>query len=112
MLALALTSCKKEVENKDLGEVEVIEVAPPVLEEYGFVLNDFEVIRDTIRSGDIFGKILDTQGITPGKVYEITEKVRETLDPTKLIVGKPYTVLRSKDSARTSQFFIYENDRI
>ncbi len=112
LLALAFTACKKEVENKDLGEVEVIEEVPPVLEEYGFVLNDFEVIRDTIRSGDIFGKILDTQGITPGKVYEITEKVRGTLDPTKLIVGKPYTVLRSRDSARTAQFFIYENDRI
>ncbi|MFO8147462.1 MAG: M23 family metallopeptidase [Bacteroidota bacterium] len=112
LLALAFTACKKEVENKDLGEVKVIEVAPPVLEEYGFVLNDFEVIRDTIRSGDIFGKILDTQGVTPGKVYEITEKVRETLDPTRLIVGKPYTVLRSRDSARTAQFFIYENDRI
>ncbi|MFO7721400.1 MAG: peptidoglycan DD-metalloendopeptidase family protein, partial [Gillisia sp.] len=55
---------------------------------------------------------LDTQGVTPGKVYEITEKVRETLDPTRLIVGKPYTVLRSRDSARTAQFFIYENDRI
>ena len=112
LLALAFTACTKEVENKDLGKVEVIEEVPPVLEEYGFVLNDFEVIRDTIRNGDIFGKILDTQGITPGKVYEITEKVRGTLDPTKLIVGKPYTVLRSRDSARTAQFFIYENDRI
>lgn len=112
MFAIAFTSCKKEVENKDIVKVEVIEEEPPVLEEYGFVLNDYEVIRDTIRSGDIFGKILDTHGVDPGKVYEITQQVRETLNPTKLVLGKPYVILKAKDSAKTAQFFIYENDRI
>lgn len=111
MLAIAFASCNQEVKKEEIVEAEVIE-EPPVVEEYGFVLNDYEVIRDTIRSGDIFGKILDTHGVDPGKVYEITEHVRKTLDPTKLVLGKPYVILKAKDSAKTAQFFIYENDRI
>lgn len=111
MLAIAFASCKQEVEKEEIVEAEVIE-EPPVLEEYGFVLNDYEVIRDTIRSGDIFGKILDTHGVDPGRVYEITQQVRETLNPTKLVLGKPYVILKAKDSAKTAQFFIYEDDRI
>lgn len=112
LVALALIACKNDVEIEETGKVEIVKKAPPVEKEYGFALNEFEVIRDTIRSGDIFGSILDEHGINPAKVYEITQKVRNTLDPTRLIVGKPFVVLKAKDSASTPQFFIYENDRI
>ena len=112
LFAFAFTACKKDVENKDTGKAEIVKKAPSIEKEYGFVLNEYEVVRDTIRSGDIFGSILDEHGIDPAKVYEITEKVRNTLDPTRLIVGKPFVILKAKDSANTPQFFIYENDRI
>ena len=30
----------------------------------------------------------------------------------RIKIGKPYVILKSKDTAKTTQFFIYENDRI
>jgi murein DD-endopeptidase MepM/ murein hydrolase activator NlpD len=108
---MAFTACNEEIEQKDLSEVIVVE-KPPILEEYGFVLNDYEIVRDTIRSGDIFGGILGSQGVSGTKVYEIMEQVRGTFDPKKLKIGNPYIILKARDSANTPQFFIYEEDRI
>jgi len=111
LLSMAFTACNEKIEQKDIVEAKVVE-KQPILEEYGFVLNDYEVVRDTIRSGDSFGGIMGVQGVNGTKVFEIMEQVRETLDPTRLKIGKPYVILKARDSANTPQFFIYENDRI
>ncbi|MGB8706231.1 MAG: M23 family peptidase, partial [Gillisia sp.] len=88
-LLLAITACNKDVPEKDVSEVKVVE-KKPVREEYGFVLDDYEVVRDTIRSGDTFGLIMDKQGVSSSKVYEVTQEVNKEFDPTRLVVGKPY----------------------
>ena len=113
LLGLSLTACKQEKQesDKDLAKIEVVEETP-VYEEYGFVLNDYEVERDTIRSGDFFGGIMNKHGLNSTQVHEITEQLGKVFDPTKLVVGKPYVILKARDSAQTPQYFIYENDRI
>ncbi|MGY5850683.1 peptidoglycan DD-metalloendopeptidase family protein [Salegentibacter sp. F14] len=112
LMMLALTACNEDVKdeamNKEMAEVKT----PPVVKEYGFVLNDFEVVVDTISRGDFFGSILDKQGVGPGKVHEISEKVKDTFNPARIIAGKKYIILKDKDSAQTPKFFIYENDKI
>jgi len=112
LLALACLSCNDGVENKDISEVKPKVKKVPVEKEYGFTLNDYDVVRDTIRSGDSFGGILGTQGVSVSKVYDITQGVGENFDPRRLVVGKPYVILKAKDSAKTPEFFIYEDDRI
>jgi len=113
LIVAAFTACKKDDEKKkEISELKVEKVVP-IIEEYGFVLNDYDVVRDTIRSGDSFGELLDNQGVSRSKVYEITEQVsNEAFDPTRLTIGKPYVILKAKDSVGTPQYFIYENDRI
>ncbi|TVZ26176.1 murein DD-endopeptidase MepM/ murein hydrolase activator NlpD [Gillisia sp. Hel_I_86] len=111
-MSVALSACNNDEEAKnEITEVKV-EEAVPVIEEYGFVLHDFEVVRDTIQSGDSFGEILDAHGVSRSKVFEITEQVSETFNPKRLVVGKPYIILKAKDAAQTPEYFIYENDRI
>jgi len=86
-------------------------VQPELVEEYGFVLNDFNVIRDTVQSGDTFGAILDNHGVTPDKVYEVATKFKDSFDVRRMVAGKPYVLLNSKDSLNTTQVFIYEKTR-
>lgn len=112
LAGLALTACKQEQEESpEITEAIVVE-QPPLLEEYGFVLNDYNIVRDTIRSGDFFGGIMTKHGLNNSKVYEITQQVDDNFDPTKLVVGKPYVILKERDSASTPKYFVYENDRI
>jgi murein DD-endopeptidase MepM/ murein hydrolase activator NlpD len=101
---LVFISCK---EKEQITEI-VVEEKPADIYEFGFNLNDFVVKRDTIRSGDSFGAILDRYKIEYPKIFSIAEKARDTFDIRRLQIGKPYTLLCSKDSLERPKCFIYQ----
>ena len=112
MLLGVLSACNGEKGNKDVvAEVETEEAPAPVV-KYGFLLNDYIVVNDTIASGDSFGDILLKHGLDHNQVYQIVEKVRDTLNPRKIKVGQPYAILKARDSVKTPKVFVYENDVI
>ncbi|WP_306351456.1 M23 family metallopeptidase [Flavobacterium sp. '19STA2R22 D10 B1'] len=102
-------SCKNEVEKV---EEEVVVKAPVIVEEFGFTLNDFNVVRDTIASGDTFGKILSENKIDNTNVHLITEKVRDSFNIRMIKAGRPFTLLQSKDAKKDLKVFIYQPDNI
>jgi murein DD-endopeptidase MepM/ murein hydrolase activator NlpD len=79
--------------------------------EFGFKLNDFVVVRDTIKKGDSFGEILERNKIGYPKIFHIAEKAKDTFDIRKLQLGKPYTLLFSKDSLQQPLCFIYQPNK-
>lgn len=113
MLMMALTACNDQPKNEEIADnTKTEKPEPAIISEYGFILNDYEVVRDTIRNGDSFGVILGTHGVKPNKIFEIVNKVRDTLNPRRIVVGKPYVILKGRDSAQTPKAFIYENDLV
>ena len=114
-LALVLASCKDRPSETALPESKpeeplVAELAPRL--EYGFDLREFEVVQDTIRRGDSFGELMLANKVDYPKIAQISEKYRDTFDVRKIRVGKPYMILKSKDTAQAAQGFIYQNDRV
>jgi murein DD-endopeptidase len=110
---LFLTSCKEEKnqqENTEQKIAAVEEKAPEVA--YGFELDDFEVIRDTVRSGDSFGGLMLANNIDYNKVEVLSKKFRDTFDIRRIRVGRPYLILKSRDSLSRPEIFVYENDLI
>ncbi len=106
-LGLCFFGCKDTKEQEQENDfVEVIE--EPETYEFGFKLNDFVVKRDTIRKGDSFGEILGRYHIDYSKIFNITEKTKDTFDVRMLKIGKPYTVLCEKDSLETPKAFVYQ----
>ncbi|WP_175545935.1 M23 family metallopeptidase [Salegentibacter echinorum] len=112
VLMLALVACEDDVKDTAVKE-KVEKVAPePIEKKFGFVLNDFEVVKGVVESGDSFGYLLDQQGVDRGKIYEISQKVKDTFNPARITAGKKYMILKAKDSAKTPQYFVYQNDKI
>jgi len=109
ILLVTLWSCKDKVK----VEVEPIEtfVEPEGIVEFGFKLNDYVVKRDTIKSGDSFGAIMQRNSVGYSKVYNIAEIAKDTFDIRKLQIGKPYTLLCSKDSLEIPNTFIYQPNK-
>ncbi len=107
ILAIFLAACENTKD--DLAEVEVV---VPIIEEYGYILNDFNVIRDTIRAGDTFGAILDANGVSQDKIYEVATKFKDSFDVRRIRVGRPYALLKAKDSTNATQVFIYETNTV
>jgi len=111
LLLVALYACSGEKKNEK--EIVQVEAAAPDPMEFGFHLNDYVVVRDTVRSGDSFGEILGKNHIGYSKIFQIAEKTKDTFDITKLKAGKPYTLLCTKgDSLQRPECFIYQENSI
>tara|TARA_R110002020_G_scaffold63170_2_gene168701 strand:+ start:60617 stop:61891 length:1275 start_codon:yes stop_codon:yes gene_type:complete len=109
---LAIVSCKDErASRKDLVEVATIE-KPVVVKQFGFNLENFTVHHDTVRNGDSFGELMLRNKVDYPKIYRISEDFKDTFDVRRIVVGKPYLILKSKDTSETAQVFIYQNDPI
>ena len=109
IVLITLVSCNSKSEED--RPVEEIYVKQPVVEQFGFKFNDFNVMHDTVRGGDTFGSILDGQNLDTLRVYDIVEKIKDEFDVRSIRVGKPYTILRSKDRYKKLEAFIYQQDR-
>ena len=108
---ITLNACKKEENQKITPEVKKEKVVKPKY-EFGFNLNNFSVLVDTVQSGDSFGKILFENHIGYAKIEEIVQATKDTFNVAKLNVGKRYTVLKTKDSLEKAQYFIYQPNKI
>lgn len=107
---LIFNACKKEP--TQIAETITVEEKPIIIEEFGYILNNYTVIRDTIKSGESFGEILDRHHIEYPAIYKIAEAAKDTFDIRKLRAGKPYTILAKKDSTQQAQVFIYQPNKI
>jgi hypothetical protein len=105
LLIFSLFSCNKSEKKKAV-------LKEPVVVAFGFKLNNFDVVHDTIHDGDTFGSILEKQNLGNLKVHEIVEKVKDTFDVRLMRIDKPYTLLRSKDKSKKILAFIYQPDRL
>ncbi len=112
VIALAFTSCKDEKQTPVIEEELAIVEKPKDTFEFGFNLNDYIVKRDTVKKGDTFGVILERNKVGYPKIFHIAEKAKDTFDIRKLQIGKPYTLLCSKDSLESATCFIYQPNKI
>lgn len=108
----SILSCNKSNDDQDI-EPKNKTVKPIASDsDFGFNYSDFNVVHDTIKSGDTFGTIINKQNIGDRKVYEIVQSVKDTFDVRVIRPNKPYTMLRSKDKTNKLQLFIYQPDAI
>jgi murein DD-endopeptidase MepM/ murein hydrolase activator NlpD len=110
VIAASFLGCKNnnQIEENSHKE-ELAEVIEKDNYEFGFNLNNYIVKRDTIRKGDSFGEILERNNIGYPKIFHIAEKAKDTFDiARRLIPGKPYTLLCTKDSLEVPTTFIYQ----
>ena len=68
---------------------------------FGYDLNNLKVVDKKIKRGDTFGSILENNGIDYPDVYKILEKTKRQVNTRKLVIGKPYKLLYTKDSVLT-----------
>ena len=109
LLVLAFSSCK----NDEIKKEQIpIPKPKPVIYKYGFKVEDYKVVLDTIKSGESFGAILDRHHVDYPKINQIAGSIKDIFDVRRVRAGKPYMILSSKDSLEQAKVFIYKNDKI
>ena len=83
-----------------------------IIKQFGYTLNNYHVVKDTVESGDSFGTILEKNNLFYPQIYNIVQKAKQVYDVRKINIGKPYTILFSKDSLRSPLLFVYQPNLI
>ena len=98
-LIILLSSCSNydvETENSKIIEY-----------KYGYNKDQYIFQEKKIKSGDTFGDILEDVGIDYPEIFEALQTTKGNVDFKKLQIGKPYTLIFSKDSLKTLKAFVY-----
>ena len=111
-ILLIVLSCGKDNQgDTEANSNETILSTPKIIYEFGYKLNDFKVIKDTIKKGESFGIILDRHHVYYPKINAIAKKIKDTFDVRRIRAGIPYMILASKDSLEKAEIFIYKNSK-
>lgn len=108
IISILLISCGEK--KPELIPAEIVK--EKIVKQFGFTLNNYTVKRDTVKSGDSFGSILEDNNLFYPQIYNIVQKAKKVFDVRRINIGKPYSVLFSKDSLKTPQVFIYQPNLI
>jgi len=111
VLLIVLSCGKDNPEEANGGSDKANTATPKIIHEFGYRLNDFKVIRDTIKKGESFGIILDRHHVYYPKINAIAKKIKDTFDTRRIRAGIPYMILASKDSLEKAEVFIYKNSK-
>lgn len=114
LLALTiLVSCGEDKTAKtEYNPPKVSPIEDPVITHFGFNLKEFNVQMDTVKRGDSFGELMIQNKVEYPKIAKLSENFKDTFDVRKIRIGKPYLILKSKDTTERAEIFIYENDPI
>jgi len=118
LITLGFLSCgDNNVEKEEpLNEIKTDTISvKEVAKIYTYPKDEYEVIEDTVAKNDTFGKILTRFNLPYNSIFKITEKIKDSFDVRKIKVGRPFTVLRKKDSLDSlarPKVFIYQQDPV
>ena len=108
LCSLVFFSCKKK--DEVWSEVKTKPISKK--KEFGFTYSDFNVVQDTLKSGDTFGSIIQKQNIGDKKVFELVEQIKDSFDVRSIRNNKPYTLLLSKNKTKELLVFVYQPDAL
>jgi murein DD-endopeptidase MepM/ murein hydrolase activator NlpD len=79
---------------------------------FGFVVDSFSVISNTVRRNQFLGEILSKYRISDQEIHELSVKSKKVFDVRKIGARRPYTILATRDSIPRAEFLIYEPNNI
>ena len=108
LISVLLISCGEKKSETNKPKI----IKEKIVKQFGYTLNDYTVKRDTVKKGDSFGSILENNNLFYPQIYNIVQKAKKVFDVRRINLGKPYTILFSKDSVKTPKVLIYQPNLI
>ena len=93
-----------QYEEEVIAEIQdTVQIRPPAL-LYGFPVDSFTVIENTIRRNQFLGEILSEYQVTDQQIHNLSMKSRNVYDVRKLEARKKYTILCTRDSLPRAEY--------
>lgn len=110
LLLLLFVSCNTNEGdiNTEIIKKDAIKIPEPII-EYGFVLDSFQVIRDTVQTNWTLSHMLAPYGVSQFDINQSADMASDSLVGLKYITaGKPFIILAAlNDTTKKAQYCIY-----
>jgi murein DD-endopeptidase MepM/ murein hydrolase activator NlpD len=81
----------------------------PVNMKYGFPIDEFAVEESKVKRNQSLSTILRQYDVSFAAIDKIAKKAKKIFNVRRIKSGREYSVLFTKDSLKTPEYFIYEN---
>lgn len=107
-IPLFITSCNHSSKVSGTPSVDIVATQKPINLKFGYDMEQHRIVTKKIKRGDTFGAILEKNGIDYPEVYNILQNIKNKVNIKRLVAGKTYQLIYSKDSIPTPKAFVYE----
>ncbi|MCF6239820.1 MAG: peptidoglycan DD-metalloendopeptidase family protein [Bacteroidales bacterium] len=98
---------KVQMKKTEIVEEEVVETAKT---QYGIPIDLFNIEKSRIKPNMSLSVLLAKFNIPNKEIHQIILKAKEVFDLRKIRVGNTYQVFKSKDSSKTVNYLVYEQN--
>ncbi len=99
-------SCSGEKKDEKTPEKEV-----EIRVKYGFPIDDYRVVLDTVRNNETISDILSKYNVDFGVIHNLAQKSKEIFSVRNIRPNHQYSLLFcSQDSTAMPKYFIYEHN--
>ena len=103
-----LTSCLQSNKSVQPVEDEPIEALPQPVYRWGVCIDSLDIVDGTIGRNEVLSNILFRYGVSAQTIHYIDRSSDSTWSVRKMQSGKPYHIIRDRDSIATARYFIYD----
>lgn len=107
---LIISSCGKNTKNESTEQLkEDIDLTATV--KYGFPIDDYRVVVDTVRANETLSDIFGRYNISAATTYEVVQRAEHVFSVRNIRPKRQYSLLFcSDDSTAMPKYFIYERN--
>ena len=103
-----IISCKQNSQPVEPVADEPVEVLPQPVYRWGVNVDSLDIVDGTIGRNEMLSNILFKYGVSAQTIHYIDRSSDSTWSVRKIQSGKPYHIIRDRDSIATARYFVYD----
>jgi murein DD-endopeptidase MepM/ murein hydrolase activator NlpD len=108
LAVLFVTSCKQNSTVSEPEPEEATYFEPEPVMRWGINIDSLDVVDGVIGRNELLSTILYRYDVSSQTIYYLEKASQETWSVRKMQSGKPYHVLRDRDSIAKARYFVYD----
>ena len=108
---LLITSCKGGGAQQPVEETPQDTVPEPV-RRWGIVIDSLDVYDGIIGRNELLSNILIRNGVSARTIHFLDRQSESTWSVRKIQAGKPYHIIRDRDSLASARYFVYDISKV
>jgi len=101
-------SCRQNNTASEQDSQEIAQTEPEPNLRWGLYIDSLDIVDGTIGRNELLSNILVRNGVSAQTIHYLDRNSDSTWSVRKIQAGKPYHIIRDRDSVATARYFVYD----